>query len=58
MNKRALSATCTVAIYTIAIIVLLWIGLSWIEVLTKNVAPDPVYNPWNFMQLIVRLGGR
>lgn len=39
----------------IAICLLLWAGASYIEILCKNLTPNPVYSPINFFSLITNL---
>lgn len=40
-------------ICNISILVMLWMGFSWFEVVTKNVRPNPEYNKMNFFQIMV-----
>lgn len=31
---------------------LVWFGLSWAEVITNNLAPNPEYSGWNLINII------
>ena len=35
----------------ICIVLLLWLGISYIEVISKNLSENPQYWGWNFFQL-------
>lgn len=51
MKKKKVSIIET----TLAIIaagLLLWAGISWIEVICKNLDPNPVYSPINFFTIL------
>lgn len=32
----------------VSILFVLWAGISWIEIVSKNLAPNPTYSPTNF----------
>ena len=35
-------------------IFLLWIFLSWAEIVSKNLKPNPTYHQWNAFELLVK----
>lgn len=34
-----------------------WIALSWFEVVTQNTEPNPLYSPYNAIEVMSRLAG-
>lgn len=38
-------------------LLLVWVFLSWIEILSKNMTPNPVYNPLNFVEILIKMSG-
>lgn len=54
MNKKEIILK-TIYGFLIAtiIIFLLWIVISYIEVLTKNVTENPTYSEWNLLNIFV-----
>ena len=38
---------------TLMVALFIWIGLSWFEVISKNLSPDPTYSPYNAIVLLV-----
>lgn len=36
----------------VSALLLLWFVLSWVEVITKNIAPNPNYSPINMFTLL------
>ena len=41
-------------IITISILILFWIGISWIEIISKNLDPNPTYSAINFFVLLIK----
>lgn len=41
-----------VLIITASCIFLLWIFLSWAEIVSKNLKPNPTYHRWNVLELL------
>lgn len=52
MKKLSLS---DLIVYGIAIILAAWIIISWIEVCSKNLTPNPVYWEGNLFGILIRL---
>lgn len=42
------------ALIVIIVICILWAIISYIEVFTKNVTENPVYNEWNLFQILAK----
>ena len=38
-----------VVLWAIEIMFYAWVFLSWIEIISKNLYPDPVYHPMNLL---------
>lgn len=34
---------------------LIWVGISWLEICSKNLSPNPVYANWNFFEILLHL---
>lgn len=47
-----------IALNLLAVAVLMWLLLSWLDVTAHNCAPGPVYAAWNAWPLLMRLFGR
>ena len=50
--KKALKI-CEVIFYAVIVILLLWVAISYIEVFSKNLSPNPQYSPINLFALLV-----
>ena len=49
MNK--IGKIISFIITTISIIILLWFAISWVEIIIKNVEPNPQYWEYNFFDM-------
>ena len=43
-------------ILIVSILLILWAGISWIEVISKNLEPNPQYSPINLFALLIKGG--
>lgn len=37
-----------------SVLFLIWVFLSWIDVITHNLDSEPVYQAWNFFVLLIK----
>ena len=49
---RTIEKVLTCIIGTLVALLAIWIFISWIDVFTHNRNPDPIYQTWNFFQLL------
>lgn len=41
--------------YVIPCMVIMWFALSWLEVVTKNILPNPEYSVLNLFEIICKM---
>ena len=39
----------------LGVLLVLWIAVSWVEVVSQNIAPNPEYSPINFFAVMLSL---
>ena len=51
-RKQAMKYILKYSLITLQVLFILWIIMSWIDVMSNNSVPNPMYQVWNFFTLV------